>query len=80
MMKNLKRYLSIAAVVLVLGIAAVISIPVNAEVKETDTLPKRVYFGEIAVGGMTQEEAKAAVEEYIKIGRASWRERVCMFV
>ncbi len=66
MMKNLKRYLSIAAVVLVLGIAAVISIPVNAEVKETDTLPKRVYFGEIAVGGMTQEEAKAAVEEYIK--------------
>lgn len=65
MMKKWKKYLSIAGGCLVLALAAVIMIPVNAETKETDTIPQRVYFGEISVGGMTQEEAKAAVEEYV---------------
>ena len=65
MKRNWKKYLSAAGAVLVLTLAAVITIPVDAETKETDTIPGRVYFGDIAVGGMTQEEAKAAVEEYV---------------
>lgn len=65
MKKNWKKCLSIAGAVMVLALAAIITIPVNAEAEETDTIPQRVYFGEISVGGMTQEEAKAAVEEYM---------------
>lgn len=66
MMKSWKKYLSISGIFLVLALAAVITIPVHAEPKETDTIPQRVYFGDISVGGMTQEEAKAAVEEYVE--------------
>ena len=64
-MKSWKKYLSIAGVLFVLALTAVVTIPVNAETDETSTIPQRVYFGEVAVGGMTQEEAKTAVEEYI---------------
>lgn len=66
MKRTWKKYVAVASMVLVLGLAAVIAIPASAEVKETDTIPKRVYFDEISVGGMTQEEAEAAVEEYMK--------------
>lgn len=64
-MKSWKKYLSIAGVLFVLALTAVVTIPVNAETDETSTIPQRVYFGEVSVGGMTQEEAKEAVEEYI---------------
>ncbi|MCI8299801.1 MAG: hypothetical protein HFI69_05520 [Lachnospiraceae bacterium] len=64
-MKSWKKYLSIAGAVFVLALAAIVTVPVNAETDETSTIPQRVYFGEVSVGGMTQEEAKAAVEEYI---------------
>jgi len=64
-MKSWKKYLSIAGVLFVLALTAIITIPVNAETDEKSTIPQRVYFGEVPVGGMTQEEAKAAVEEYI---------------
>lgn len=64
-MKKWKKYLSIAGALLVLAVAAIVMIPVNAEGDENDTIPQRVYFGEIAVGGMTQEEAGAAVEDYL---------------
>lgn len=50
---------------LILAVAAIVMIPVNAETDETSTIPQRVYFGDIAVGGMTQEEAASAVEEYL---------------
>ena len=66
-MKSWKKYLSIAGVLFVLALTAIITIPVNAETDEKSTIPQRVYFGEVSVGGMTQEEAKAAVEQ---IGRA----------
>lgn len=66
MKRNWKKYVSAAGAVLVLALIAVITIPVKAETKETDTIPQRVYFGDISVGGMTQEEAKAAVEEYVE--------------
>lgn len=64
-MKKWKKYLSIAGAFLVLAVAAIVMIPVNAEGDENDTIPQRVYFGEIAVGGMTQKEAGAAVEDYL---------------
>ena len=64
-MKSWKKYLSIAGVLFVLALAVIVTVPVNAETDETSTIPQRVYFGEVSVGGMTQEQAKAAVEEYI---------------
>lgn len=64
-MKSWKKYLSIAGVLFVLVLTAIVTIPVNAETDETSIIPQRVYFGEVSVGGMTQEQAKAAVEEYI---------------
>ena len=64
-MKKWKKYLSIAGAFLVLAVAAIVMIPVNAEGDEKDTIPQRVYFGDIAVGGMTQEEAVAAVADYL---------------
>lgn len=65
MKKNWKKYLSIAGMLVTLSLAAIIVVPVNAETKETDTIPQRVYFGDICVGGMTQDEAKAAVQEHM---------------
>lgn len=64
-MKSWKKYLSVAGGLFVLALAAIVTVPVKAETDETSTIPQRVYFGEVPVGGMTQEEAKAAVEEYI---------------
>lgn len=66
MKKNWKKYLSVAGIVVVLAVAAIVVVPVNAETSESDKIPQRVYFGDISVGGMTQEEAKATVEEHIK--------------
>ena len=66
MKKNGKKYVSAAGAVLVLALIAVVTIPVKAETKETDTIPQRVYFGDIPVGGMTQEEAKAAVQQHVE--------------
>ncbi|MEG1290692.1 MAG: VanW family protein, partial [Lachnospiraceae bacterium] len=65
MMKNWKRYLSIAALTMVLALAVIITIPVNANAEKTNTIPQRVYVGEISVGGMTKEEAQEAVDSYI---------------
>ena len=64
-MKSWKKYLSIAGILLTLALTAIITVPVEAETNETSTIPQRVYFGNISVGGMTQEEAKAEVQEYI---------------
>ena len=45
-MKSWKKYLSIAGVLFVLALTAVVTIPVNAETDETSTIPQRVYFGD----------------------------------
>lgn len=66
MKRKWKMYVSIAGAALALILTAVITIPVDAETKETDTIPQRVYFGDISVGGMTQEEAKEAVKEHVE--------------
>lgn len=65
MKKNWKRYLPMACMGIMLALLVIVTVPVNAEKKETDTIPERVYVGEISVGGMTQEEATQAVEEYV---------------
>lgn len=65
MKKNWRRYLPIACMGVLLALLVIVTIPVSAETKETDTIPERVYVGEISVGGMTQEEAAQAVEEYV---------------
>lgn len=65
MKKKWKRVFPVAGLLLILAFAVVVTIPVNAETKETDVIPERVFVGEIAVGGMTQAEAAQAVEEYI---------------
>lgn len=65
MKKNWKRYFSVAGLFLVLVLGVVVMVPVNAETKETDTIPERVYVGDISIGGMTREEATQVVEDYV---------------
>ena len=64
-MKKWRKYVPLAGLFLILAVAAIIMIPANAKTDETSTIPQRVYFGDIAVGGMTQEEAAAAVQNYL---------------
>ncbi len=47
-------------------LSAVWTTPASAqEGSAEDAIPQRVYFGDIPVGGMTPEEAEAAVETYL---------------
>lgn len=64
-MKRWKLYTATAALTLVLGAAAVLSVTLNVSAQGDDTIPQRVYFGDISVGGMTEEEAAAQVEDYV---------------
>lgn len=64
-MKKWKRYLPVVGVFFTLVLAAIVMSPVSAKTDEASTIPQRVYFGDISVGGMTQEEAASAVEEYL---------------
>lgn len=60
-MKKLKCILPMAAFVLaVVGVAGATGL-VGAETNENAVIPSKVYIGEVAVGGMTEEEAKEAV-------------------
>lgn len=61
-MKKLKRILPFAMFTLV--IAGLLGIPgfVKAQESETNTIPDKVYIGEISVGGMTEDEAAKAVQ------------------
>lgn len=54
----------------VLAVAAVIAaglgtMNAHAEKNEDSTIADRIYIGEVAVGGMTADEAEEAVEEYV---------------
>lgn len=62
-MKKLKWILSTTAFVLVaVGLAGVSGLA-RAEENENAVIPSKVYIGDVAVGGMTAEEAKQAVLE-----------------
>ncbi len=65
-MKIFKRILPVAAIaVAVAGIAVVTQI-VGAEENDNSVIPSKVYVGDIAVGGMTPEEAQAAVRAAVE--------------
>ncbi len=54
---------------LMVGIAAacgLLATPAQTRAEDADTIAKGVYIGSIDVGGMTQEEAVAAVETYVE--------------
>lgn len=65
MKQNWKRYLPLTCLFVMLALAVVAVVPVNAETKETDIIPERVYAGGLSIGGMTQEEAAQTVEDYV---------------
>lgn len=62
-MRKWKYLLPVVAIAAVL--TAVATTSVQADKAEDNTIAERVYIGEVAVGGMTEEEAKEAVEEYV---------------
>lgn len=66
-MKRMKRFLPVFAVVFAMLVVAagVLTVNVRAKESEDDTVPDRVYFGEIDGGGLTQAEAEAAIDEYV---------------
>ncbi|MFP3153236.1 VanW family protein [Lachnospiraceae bacterium ZAX-1] len=65
-MKKLKRYLPIfSLIVMVAVVLLAVTAKVNAQAGEDSTIPERVYFGTIAGGGLSKQEAVAAIEQYI---------------
>lgn len=62
-MKKRNKILAICCGVAALGMA--LAVPVTMQAKEADTIADGVYIGNIYVGGMTEEEAVAAVDAYI---------------
>lgn len=65
MKRNWKKYLPVAGLAIVAVLTVILTVPVNAETKETDTIPQKVFAGDLSIGGMTQEEAKAAIQQYV---------------
>lgn len=61
-MRRLKYLLPVLAVGV---IAAAAATTVQADKTEDYTIADRVYIGEVAVGGMTEEEAREAVGDYV---------------
>ncbi len=65
-MKKWKRYLPVSVLAVVLLIAAAFTFNVRAEATEDNTIPERVFFGDIDGGGMSKEEAVEAIEAYVE--------------
>lgn len=64
-MRNIKKRWFLFAAAFVLVAAAGIHMGVKAEEDEDRVIADRVYIGDVSVAGMTEEEATAAVEDYI---------------
>lgn len=64
-MKKLKWILSLAVFVLAVAALAGASGIARAEENKQNVIPSKVYIGDVAIGGMTEEEAKQAVQEDI---------------
>lgn len=62
-MKKINQILPFLALLLTLGMA--FCIPESVQAKEAERVAEGVYIGGIYVGGMTEEEAKAAIDAYI---------------
>ena len=65
-MRNIKKRWFLFAAADVLVAAAGIHMGVKAEEDENRVIAERVYIGDVSVAGMTEEEATAAVEDYIE--------------
>lgn len=66
-MKKMRKIISLAAILCVLG--AVTAVTVNAKAEETDKIAEGVYIGSVNVGGMTAEEAAGAISAYVAEAR-----------
>ena len=64
-MKKLKWILSLAVFVLAAAALAGVSGVARAEENEQTVIPSKVYIGDVAIGGMTAEEAEQAVRESV---------------
>lgn len=64
MKKIKKKYLVTGVILCGLALGSCMGISARAEESQDALIPERVFIGEIPVGGMTQEEASQAVEEY----------------
>lgn len=62
-MRKLKYLLPVLAVGVIVAAAATTT--VQADKEEDSTIAERVYIGEVSVGGMTEEEAREAVGDYV---------------
>ena len=65
-MKKWNKYLPMAAWTLAVAAAAFFNLTAHAKEAEEETIPDRVYFGEVSVGGLNGQEAEEAVNEYLK--------------
>lgn len=62
-MRKNNKFLTVLGVVLTAGLLVVA--PITMHAKETETIVDGVYIGSVYVGGLTMEEATAAVEDYM---------------
>ncbi len=62
-MRKLKYLLPVIALGIIISAAAATS--VQADEAKDNTIADRVYIGEVAVGGMTEQEAREALEDYV---------------
>lgn len=66
-MKKMRKIISCAAIVCVLG--ALTMATVSAKAEEKGTIAEGVYVGNVYVGGMTAEEAAGAISSYVAKAR-----------
>lgn len=53
----------VCAAVLIAGLSFMVTVKAD---ENNNVIPQNIYIGEIAVGGMTREEAQAAVDQYME--------------
>lgn len=61
----MKKFVIRVGLLLAASLGIMLYLPVPAEAKTADTFKEGVYAEEVSLGGMTMDEAKAAIEAYI---------------
>lgn len=67
----MKKFVRRVGLLLAVSLGIVLYSPVSAEAKTADTFKEGVYAEEISLGGMTVDEAKAAIEAYMDALKAT---------
>lgn len=62
-MNKKKKVLSVLGIVMMCGVLS--AVPLHMQAGQPDTIAQGVYIGNIDVGGMTEEQAIAAVQSYL---------------